>query len=123
MKLKIKGQSPQESERILTILWKVLKEDNVDRQCDPVHCNETIEQEVIYYKRLNTVDRTIRRLALHIYGNKLDATVIRTAELTIAGDGECPECGSNDFTGDVYRTCQVCEKSWYGCEAEWVIRN
>lgn len=121
MKLRIKNQTSEESERILTILWKVLKEENVDRMCDPVHCNETIEQEVIFYRRLKDVDRTIGKLALHIYGNTLDTTRIKVSELRIVGDGECPGCGSDEVEGDYYKTCQVCEKSWYA--TEWAIMN
>lgn len=117
MKLKIKNQSSQESERILKILWKILRENNPQRQCDPVHCNTTIEDEVTFYCNLNKIDKTIRKLALHIYGNTLDATIIKTAELTIIGDGECPKCGSNYVKGDYYRICEICDHSWY-VEAE-----
>lgn len=43
-------------------------------------------------------DDQIRRLTLHVFGSTMPAMVEKVKQLVIVGNGDCPECGSNDRT-------------------------
>ena len=118
-KISIKGIPPEQSAVILKALWKCLNEKDDALQNDPESCGMTIAELVNCYMPFTDLDRkvykrTLRRIALHAYGNNLPLTTRQLSDLILVGNGECPECGSDDINDLEYEgECRTCGKVFW----------
>ena len=124
----------RESERILRILWDHLNETEPKCQNEPDNIGLDITQLCIIYLTVNPMEeilgvtlehkikRMIRRLALHAYGSTSKKAQDRVAGLTLVGDGECPQCGSNEVVGGYnFRRCSKCGLNWYNEDKDELV--
>ena len=114
MKISIKNVDAKYSDAVLKALWYVLKEKDEHIKNAPELCGETILSTVnLYTDDSNENNILISKIALMALGSNLQKNIDEVSNLRFMGDGECPECGSDDVCGDISATCDHCGHHWY----------
>lgn len=118
MKISIKHLDPDQSKKLLQIIWQVLNETNQDRQNEPELCGLTLDNVIAGYMPCGTMgilaqNRAIHRIIRLAYGNGLSFTSDALKRLIFFGDGDCLGCGSSDISYDNgWAQCNCCGHNW-----------
>ena len=118
MKISIKHLDPDQSKKLLQIIWKVLNETNQDRQNEPELCGLTLDNVIAGYMPYGeqgkmAQNRAIHRIIRQAYGNGMAFTSDSLKRLIFFGDGDCLGCGSSDISYDNdWATCNCCGHNW-----------
>jgi len=121
MKLRIKGLEKKESDNVLRALWHCLGETNEAIQNEPDQCGQMIREIVADSTEVDVYVSMLHRITLHVYGSTLLRHVNKLGALVLIGDGECPECGSNEVTRGYYGVCQHCGHKWTRDDDDYLI--
>ena len=118
MKISIKNLDPDQSKKLLQIIWQVLDETNHDRQNEPELCGTTLDVVVAGYtpygeEGKRAYNRAIHRIIRKAYASGLSFSSDALKRLIFIGNGNCPGCGSNDIDySDDFATCECCGHNW-----------
>lgn len=118
MKISIKHLDPDQSKKLLQIIWQVLNETSQDLQNEPENCGMTLDNLIHYYtapgefgKQQHT--RIVRRIIRLAYAEGMSFTSDSLKRLILFGDGDCLGCGSNDISYDNdWAVCNCCGHNW-----------
>jgi len=116
MKISIKNLDPDQSKKLLQIIWKVLNETNQERQNEPELCGLTLDNVIAGYMPYDDHDglnRTIHRIIRLAYASGLSFSSDSLKRLILFGSGDCLGCGSNDISYDNdWASCNCCGHNW-----------
>ena len=109
MKLRIKSLSAYNSDRLIGVLKQVLKFS--DEEFNQEANIRTIEDFVWNSTEKDKHEWAMKDISLLFYGTDLMVDTLR--KLWIVGDGDCPNCGSNEWIEDYEENgahCTTCGK-------------
>lgn len=118
MKISIKNLDPDQSKKLLQIIWKVLNETSQDRMNEPELCGLTLDNLIHYYVASGELGkqqhiRIVRRIIRLAYAEGMPFTSDSLKRLILFGDGDCLGCGSNDISYiDDFASCECCGHNW-----------
>jgi len=118
MKISIKNLDPDQSKKLLQIIWHVLNETNQDRQNEPELCGMTLDNVIAGYMPYGEQGKMAQNRAIHriirlAYGNGMAFTSDSLNRLIFFGDGDCLGCGSSDISYDNdWASCNCCDHNW-----------
>jgi len=118
MKISIKNLDPDQSKKLLQIIWHVLNETNQDRQNEPELCGMTLDNVIAGYMPYGeqahaAQNRAVQRIIRLAYGKGMSFSSDSLKRLIFIGNGNCPGCGSNDIDySDDFASCECCGHNW-----------
>ena len=118
MKISIKNLDPDQSKKLLQIIWQVLNETNQDRQNEPELCGLTLDNVIAGYMPYGEPGKVAQNRAIHriirlAYNLGMSFSSDALKRLIFFGDGDCLGCGSNDISYENgWASCNCCGHNW-----------